>query len=138
MWIDRWTKLAAVVALTLVVSSVAAAQAGTKTGKKGPKDSTKAKAPKDSGQLAKFYQTETPLAATLTTNIKRIRGDKSADAPWRAATLSYPATAPDTGTVTVPVRIRTRGIWRLKTCEFPPIRLNFTSEAAKGTVFRGL
>jgi hypothetical protein len=40
--------------------------------------------------------------------------------------------------VTVPARIRTRGIWRLKNCEFPPIRLNFTNEAVKGTAFRGL
>src|SRR5215212_7965367 len=119
MRIHRWMKLLSMfLALMAVSSGTAGAQAGAKTGKKTPKDSTKTKAPKDSGQLAKFYQSETPLAATLTTNIKRIRGDKSADAPWRPATLSYPATAPDTGTVMVPVRIRTRGIWRLKTCEF--------------------
>ena len=52
--------------------------------------------------------------------------------------MSYVATAPDTGVVTVPARIRTRGIWRLKNCEFPPIRINFTNEAVKGTAFRGL
>jgi len=34
--------------------------------------------------------------------------------------------------------VGTRGIWRLKTCEFPPLRLNFTSEAVKKTVFHGL
>src|ERR1043165_1062286 len=100
MRIDRLTKLlVAALAVSLSASAMAGAQAGTKTGKKTLKDTTKAKAPKDSGQLAKFFQTETPLAATLTTNIKRIRGDKGADAPWRAATLSYPAIAPDTGTV---------------------------------------
>src|SRR5882672_2459814 len=120
MRINRWTALAAIglVVVSLASSGTAGAQAAKK---KAPKDSTKTKAPKDSGQLSKFFQTETPLTATLTTNIKRIRGDKSADAPYRPATLSYAGAAPDTASVAVPVRIRTRGIWRLKTCEFPPI-----------------
>ena len=102
------------------------------------KKSDKPKSPKDSGHVAKFFQSEKPLTVTLTTNIRRIRGDKSADAPWRAATFSYAAEAPDTGIVKIPARIRTRGIWRLKNCEFPPIRINFTSEAVKGTLFKGL
>lgn len=106
---------------------------------KAAKDSANiAKALRDSGRVGRFFRSETPITATLTTNIGRIRSDKAADAPWRAATLSYAAIAPDTGTVRVPVRIRTRGVWRLKTCEFPPIRLNFTSEAVKGTELRGL
>ncbi|HEY9227376.1 MAG TPA: hypothetical protein VIP11_12055 [Gemmatimonadaceae bacterium] len=108
-------------------------------GKKNAKDSTKApKAPKDSGQLSKFFQSETPITMTLTTNIKRIRGDKSPEVPWRAASFRYDAVAPDTGSITIPARIRTRGIWRLKNCEFPPIRINFTSEAVKGTLLKGL
>ena len=38
----------------------------------------------------------------------------------------------------MPMRLKTRGIWRLKNCEFPPIRLNFTSESTKHTIFHGL
>lgn len=118
---------------------LALAAGNAQTGRKMPKDSAQsAKALKDSGQVSKFFRTETPLVATLTTNIGRIRRDKEADAPWRAATVSYVATAPDTGTVTVPARIRTRGIWRLQNCQFPPTRLNFTNEAVKGTAFKGL
>jgi hypothetical protein len=49
-----------------------------------------------------------------------------------------PRFLPTTGTVTIPARIRTRGIWRLKNCEFPPIRINFKSEDVKGTLFKGL
>ena len=93
-----------------------------------------AKLPHDSSKIAAFYSETAPLAITLTANIKRLRDDKDANAPYRAATLSY---VDDGKTVTVPARVRTRGIWRLKTCEFPPLRVNFTSEDAKKTVFKG-
>ena len=39
---------------------------------------------------------------------------------------------------TIPVKLKTRGIWRLKNCQFPPVRMNFTSEAVKHTPFAGL
>jgi hypothetical protein len=103
------------------------------------KDSAKmAKAAKDSGTVGRFFRSETPVTMTLSLNIKRIKGDKGDNPPWRAATLSYAAIAPDTGTVKIPLRVKTRGIWRLKNCEFPPIWLNFTGEAVKGTEFKGL
>ncbi len=100
-----------------------------------------AKAPKpksaDSMMVSKFFRSETPIAATLTTNVGKIRGDKNAEtSPWRPATLSY--TGPDTAHGTIPVKLKTRGIWRLKNCQFPPVRLNFTSEAVKHTPFAGL
>ena len=91
---------------------------------------------RDSLKVASFYASDTPVALTLTTNIKRIRGDKEANAPYRPATISY---AGDDGkTITIPARIRTRGIWRLKTCEFPPLRVNFKSEDTKHTIFKGV
>src|SRR5581483_4460699 len=110
-----------------------------------PKDSAKiakdsmklAKATKDSGSMGRFFRSEEPVVFTLTTNIKRIKGDKDDNPPWRAAKISYAATAPDTGTITIPVRIKTRGIWRRKNCEFPPIWLNFDNTAKK-TIFGGL
>src|SRR6266542_6090889 len=36
-----------------------------------------------------FYSSSEPLEITLTTNIKKIRGDKGDKAPWRPATLTY-------------------------------------------------
>jgi hypothetical protein len=132
-----------VVASLLLAADVAAAQSAAKPPKndgrapkpaKVPKDSLKAA--KDSGVLAPFFRSEEPIAVTLTTNIKRIRGDKGEDAPWRSATWTFPG--PDGQPTVIPVRIKTRGIWRLKTCEFPPLRLNFTSEAVKQTPFKGL
>ncbi|HUQ99992.1 MAG TPA: hypothetical protein VM166_11100 [Gemmatimonadaceae bacterium] len=83
-----------------------------------------------------LFQSEEPLEVTFTTNIDRIRHDKSADAPWRPATLTYKAS--DGNLLSVPLRARTRGIWRLRECDFPPLRLNFSGESSKGTVFHHL
>ena len=83
-----------------------------------------------------FFAAGTPLEVTLTTNIKRIRGDKNDKAPWRPASFSYLDEAGKQ--VTIPGEIRTRGIWRLKNCEFPPLRINLKSEITKGTLLQGL
>lgn len=83
-----------------------------------------------------FFDSEDPLSVTLTANIGKLRGDKRANSPWRAATISYMSA--ELKPVTVPIKVRTRGIWRLKTCEFPPLRLNFSGKDAKGTVFEAL
>lgn len=80
-----------------------------------------------------FFESQDPIEVTLTANISKLRGDKSPEPPWRAATLSYKG--PDGNTVTVPLRARTRGIWRLKTCDFPPLRLNFSSATSRGSIF---
>ena len=83
-----------------------------------------------------FFESQEPIEVTLTTNIGKIRGDKGADPPWRAAMLSYKG---EDGTpVNVPLKARTRGIWRLKVCDFPPMRLNFSGETSKGSIFHRL
>ena len=50
--------------------------------------------------------------------------------------MSYKDTAGSL--VSVPLKARTRGIWRLRMCDFPPLRLNFSSDSVKGTIFRHL
>jgi hypothetical protein len=82
------------------------------------------------------FASAAPLAVTFATNIRQLRGDKSEDPPWRAATLTYDNA--DGKSVAVPARARTRGIFRLKNCDFPPVRLNFGNQATRGTVFAGL
>jgi hypothetical protein len=116
----------------VVVAAVASAQNAPAKKKSGPP-----KVPKPADTvLATFFQTETPITVTFTVNVNKIRGDKDPDkAPWRDATLTYAA---DSGTVRIPVKAKTRGIWRLKNCQFPPIRLNFSSDSTKHTVFHGL
>jgi hypothetical protein len=129
--------VAAVVCIGSAMPSTVAGQ-GSPPAKaaKPPKKPKADKTAEDSLLLLKFFRTEEPIAVTLTTNIKRLRGDKDSNAPWRAATITY--TPAGAAPATIPVRVRTRGIWRLKTCEYPPLRLNFTSEAVKHTEFHGL
>jgi hypothetical protein len=99
------------------------------------RDAKLARLPHDSTRVAPLFAGVTPLALTLTVNVKRIRSDKDANAPYRAATLSYADSAGKT--IVIPARVHTRGIWRLKTCEFPPLRVNFSNEAIKHTIFKG-
>ncbi len=80
-----------------------------------------------------FFQAQDPIEVTLTANIGKLRGDKNPEPPWRPATISYRGT--DGSALTVPLRARTRGIWRLKMCDFPPLRLNFSGETSKGSLF---
>jgi hypothetical protein len=94
------------------------------------------KEPKGEKEVPAFYRSEAPLAITFRTNIKQIRRDKGDNPPWRWATMSYADSAGKT--IDVPARVRVRGIWRLKHCEFPPIRLNFAGKDTKNTVFDGL
>ncbi|PYP81170.1 MAG: hypothetical protein DMD35_02620 [Gemmatimonadetes bacterium] len=108
----------------------------------GKEKTDKAKKPKEEKEptgektVPILFTAEKPLEITFRTNVKQIRHDKGDESPWRWASLSY---KDSTGkSVDVPVKIRTRGIWRLKHCEFPPIRLNFANKDTKGTVFEGL
>jgi len=103
--------------------------AGAKKEKKPPKDPTAEK------EVPAFFRSETPLSMTLTTNIKQIRKDKGDDAPYRWATLTYDSAGKP---AQMPLKIRTRGIWRLRNCTFPPIRLNFSDKATKNTLFDDL
>jgi hypothetical protein len=125
-------RLLTALVLLATLPALVHAQAGA-----GAKD---AKVPKDSAAPPKekkpsntpLFKSETPLEVTLTLNVKQIKKDRGQDAPWRAATLSYV----DNGkTVTIPIRARTRGVWRLRHCDFPPLRLDIKDKDAKGTVF---
>ena len=83
----------------------------------------------------RFWTPVAPITVTFTANLGRLRRDRGEEAPWRAAVLSYVSDSGDT--VRVPLRARTRGIWRLKNCEFPPLRLNFWRDSTLGTLFEG-
>jgi len=87
-------------------------------------------------RIPAFFESQDPIEVTLTTNIGHIRGDKGDNPPWRPATLMYKGS--DGNDVNVPLKARTRGIWRLHKCDFPPMRLNFSGETSKGTIFHHL
>lgn len=86
--------------------------------------------------VAALFRSDSVLAVTLRTDLRSLRRDRdTANAPWREATLTY--AGPDSA-VTVPLRLRTRGQFRLRTCAMPPIRLRFNDRDARGTPFEDL
>jgi hypothetical protein len=89
----------------------------------------------DGEKVSPLFRSEAPLAMTFTANVGQLRDDKKHGdkAPWRGAMLTYKGT--DSALVRVPARAKVHGIWRLKNCEFPPIRLNFAGKDTKNTVF---
>jgi hypothetical protein len=130
-------RLSAYCALVIIVTWLAqptpAQETALAQGPAPPQAIAKAKPPRPAPT---FFDSEDPLTVTLTANLGNLTGRRRTDTAWRSATISYETGEPTA--VTVPLRVRTRGIWRLKTCEFPPLRLNFSGERADGTVFRGL
>src|SRR3989442_9467249 len=75
-----------------------------------------------------------PLNLTLETDLHALRGDRGKERKAHPGTLRY-GIGSDTGTIAV--KLRTRGIFRLKTCGFPPIRLDLPSHKVEGTPFAG-
>ena len=143
--LERQLGILTLIAITAFSGGVASAQGAQKPKEKGEKKalSPEEKAAADFEKAQKrakaseaFFSGLSPIEVTLTTNIKRIRGDKKDDSPWRAATFTY--TDSSGKAVSMPIEVRTRGIWRLKNCEFPPLRLNFKGEVTKGTIFQGI
>jgi hypothetical protein len=142
MRITRRRTLALLIGPALLVSAAGAraqdaAAPAAKDGKAG-KAGKAPKEPKPQGEtkVPKLFQSESPLALTLTLNVKQIRRDKGENPPWRPATITYTDSA--NKPAEIPLRVRTRGIWRLKTCTFPPLRMNFSGKDTKHTLFDDL
>ena len=84
----------------------------------------------------RLFRSDDTLSVTLRTDLRALLRDKdTANAPWRNAMLTY---AGPEGEVSVPLRVRTRGIYRLSHCDLPPIRLRFSDSTSRGTLFHGL
>jgi hypothetical protein len=119
-------------ALAILLASGAAAAAAAA----GAAAAQSAEPPRERKHVTAFFDSEAPLTMALTTNIRQIRNDKKDEAPWRDATISVAGA--NGNQAVLPIKVRTRGIWRLNNCEFPPIRLNFARGSTKGTPFEGL
>ena len=92
--------------------------------------------PEPGAAQTKLFRSDSVLAVTLRADFHSLFRDRDTTKKvWREATLTY---AESGGPITVPLRMRTRGIFRLKTCDDPPIRLAFSDSAVRGTLFKGL
>lgn len=87
---------------------------------------------------APLFRADGVLSLTLRTDLRHLLRDRdSTQAPWREATLTL-AGEGGAAAVTVPLRVRTRGIYRLAHCDIPPIRLRFQEKEVRGTPFDSL
>ena len=91
-----------------------------------------AKAPKPYTPPPIFMATQ-PMQITLVAPYRQLKKDRSGTATYRPAEITYVG---DSGIVRVPLKVRTRGIWRRKNCDIPPLRLNFSKDSTKKTAFR--
>ncbi len=85
---------------------------------------------------APIFTAEEPITFTMTSNYGRLRRDRKQDAPWRWASITIADSAG--GNVEIPLQVKTRGIWRLTQCDFPPIRLDFKKSTVKHSVLAKL
>jgi len=83
-----------------------------------------------------LFQSDAPLVLELEADFGQLlkdRGQESEERPGRM-TLQRPG-----GEVSVPLKLRTRGNFRLRDhiCPFPPLRLNFPTDSIAGTPLEG-
>jgi hypothetical protein len=85
-------------------------------------------------EAAPLFKSQEPLVLTLRADISWLRDERS-DEEQTEGSVVLPQ--PDGTEVVVPVKVRTRGIFRRdkRNCNFPPLRLNFPKKQVKGTVF---
>ena len=86
---------------------------------------------------SRLFRSEAPLAVTLSADFRQLFRDRDTlKMRYDSATITFPS---DSGPMTVPVALATRGHFRLRasTCDFPPIKVFFNKEAVRRTPFGG-
>lgn len=83
-----------------------------------------------------FFASDSVVAITIRADLRTLFRDRNPDTSiWREGTLGWTDAG---GPRTVRVRLRTRGIFRLRHCNVPPIRLRFDGDSVRGTPWEGL
>jgi hypothetical protein len=88
--------------------------------------------PKKPYEPPPIFREEKPIEMTLYAPFSQLRKDRQVETKYRAGYIVYRG---DSGDVRVPVRLRTRGIYRKKNCDIPPLLVNFPKDSAKKTLF---
>jgi hypothetical protein len=91
-------------------------------------------APTPPPAVSRLFQAQDPLVLRLETDLRALLRDRDADRIEYPSVLRYGADV-DTGSMNV--KLRTRGIFRLKRCAFPPLRLDLPRRQLDATPFAG-
>jgi len=81
-----------------------------------------------------LFSDDQPLDIRLKLSIKEVRKETN-DTTYMKGVMLYQETAETWDSI--PVKIRTRGDFRLQECYFPPLRIKIKKSNAKGTLFEG-
>ncbi len=89
------------------------------------------------GVAERFFTSGEILSLTLTMDMKTVLKEVGDEMQQHPAVISY--LSPEGDSVAIPIKIRPRGHFRKDpiNCNFPPLRLNFSSQATPNTIFEG-
>lgn len=89
----------------------------------------------DSGfaRVEPLFEASEPLALRLSADFGAVAKDRGTEKKDHPGTLSY--VAPSGDTVTLDVKLHTRGHFRLRLCQYPPLKIDFNRDQAAHTVF---
>lgn len=82
---------------------------------------------------ARLFDAVEPLQFTLTADFGAIAKERGTEKHNHAGVLSYPGAAGDTQALDV--QLHTRGHFRLRTCEYPPLKVIFDRQQTAHTMF---
>jgi hypothetical protein len=91
-------------------------------------------APRTASGQAPLFQDAAPLTLRLEGDFKGLFRDRGAQRAEHPALLRFSS---GTDSASVKVDLRTRGIFRLKNCSFPPIRIDLPTGKVANTIFAG-
>ena len=84
---------------------------------------------------APLFQSNEVIEFSLEADFDELRGDRTQESEYRPAILTL---AGDDGAPrSIEMKVKTRGLFRLKECRFPPLRLNLPKNSLQGTVLDG-
>jgi len=83
---------------------------------------------------APLFASDSVLTLRIEGDFRALFKDRGEERKEHAARLRF---ASGTDTASVKVELRTRGIFRLKNCSFPPLRIDFPTGKVANTVFAG-
>ena len=83
---------------------------------------------------SRLFQSHEPLVLQVKTDLRTLFRDRGDERKEHDGILRF-GTAPDTGSLEI--TLRTRGIFRLKRCAFPPLRLDLPRKKLDATPFAG-
>lgn len=86
-------------------------------------------------KIPALFSSHELIEFTIETDYGALRGDRRDDSEYREAMLRL---TDDEGVAReIDIRVRTRGIFRLENCRFPPLRVDVPASRVGGTVFDG-